>query len=275
MVFLDESPASWLLRPLRRSASEEKQALHKANKANAIERSLDMAEMMEQGLSRELVSDFTQPLQHSNRLWKFQVERSEDKHEFRLYCSRGEFLMFARVARDARHVSFFLYDPLSHESTLYDPDRPAFTMSYSSSKTEWRLFQERCDSCHYSPQHLACGCCQGRLEILDIHHSRQAVGDGVNHCMDIYAPASMHCEEQRFVSKLPVWNDEVASLVLDFKGRRVLASAKNFQLAQEEHPGHVVCQYGKIGPDTFGLDFRYPMTVIQAFSISLTTLFWV
>ena len=109
-------------------------------------------------------------------------------------------------------------------------------------------------------------------------------------------------------------------MVLDFKGRHILSSAKNFQLALPSNPEtrrmtvlsevakagtcslsvpgsvfhklHVLrlslrLRYGKIGPQTFSLDFkcafasqfnwlivRYPLSVIQAFGTSLTTLFW-
>ncbi|CAE7873610.1 tub-1 [Symbiodinium sp. KB8] len=52
------------------------------------------------------------------------------------------------------------------------------------------------------------------------------------------------------------------------------AQAKNFQLALRQKPQHVICQYGKLGPTNFGLDFRYPMSVIQAFGAAMSTLFW-
>jgi len=81
-------------------------------------------------------------------------------------------------------------------------------------------------------------------------------------------------ESQRLVTKHPAWNDEVESLVLDFKGRSVQSSAKNFQLSLGQRPEHVICQYGKIGTNEFSLDFRYPFSCIQAFGASLTTMFW-
>eukprot|EP00425_Heterocapsa_triquetra_P037893 CAMPEP_0195089840 /NCGR_PEP_ID=MMETSP0448-20130528/29021_1 /TAXON_ID=66468 /ORGANISM="Heterocapsa triquestra, Strain CCMP 448" /LENGTH=113 /DNA_ID=CAMNT_0040123615 /DNA_START=116 /DNA_END=454 /DNA_ORIENTATION=- len=72
-------------------------------------------------------------------------------------------------------------------------------------------------------------------------------------------------ETQHLITRQPVWNDEVESLVLDFKGRNVTASAKNFQLALEQKPAHVICQYGKLTNTDFGLDFKFPLNVIQAF----------
>merc|ERR1711971_775420 len=79
---------------------------------------------------------------------------------------------------------------------------------------------------------------------------------------------------EQMASKVPTWNDEVDSLVLDFKGRRVQASARNFQISAADRPDRTVCQYGKTGPQTFGLDLQYPLSVVQAFGISLTTMYW-
>jgi hypothetical protein len=81
-------------------------------------------------------------------------------------------------------------------------------------------------------------------------------------------------EWQQLVTKAPVWNDSVGSLVLDFKGRTIIPSAKNFQLSCGSSQEQVVCQCGKIGKDEFSIDFKYPLSVIQAFGISLTTIFW-
>lgn len=275
MVFMDESRASWLFGALRRSASAEKNEPGDVNgRSSDSDRAFDIADSMEMGLARELVTDFMQPLQHASKLWKFQVERSKDRQQFRMFCEGGDFLMSASVSKDGRHVAFFLYDPCEKHNALYNPERPAFTMSCDAARSEWRLVQERCDDCHYATRQCACSS-RGRREVLSVCHASQTVGDGVNHCMEVCIAPTANYGEQLLVSKLPVWNDEVGSLVMDFKGRRVLASAKNFQLARSESPNHVVCQHGKIGPNTFSLDFKYPLTVIQAFAISLTTLFWV
>jgi len=277
MVFQDESRTSWLW-PLRRSPSTEKKALGQDESSGSdVERGFEIADAMEMGLAREFTTDFMRPLKQSSRLWKFHVQRSEDRQQYRLYCDDGEFLMFARASQDWRRVDFFLYDPRGdRDCQLYDPDRPAFSMTSNAQKTEWRLVKERCDNCHCALKRSACGC-QAKQEVFRVRHSRQDVGDGTNHCMEVQmlpADGRRGQDEDTLVTKLPVWNDEAESLVLDFKGRRVLSSAKNFQLTQEEDMKHVVLQHCKIAPNTFSLDFRFPLTVIQAFGISLTTICW-
>merc|ERR1719369_1012364 len=143
-------------------------------------------------------------------------------------------------------------------------------MTYNKDHTEWSLVQERCEHCQFLPKHLSC-CALGKQQVASIKHTRHAVGDGVSNCMEVTVPGlysdgsrviwcpllgrrdlsesfDEDCYEVvRLVTRKPVWNDEVESLVLDFKGRNVLSSAKNFQLTLDRKPEHVICQFGKIG----------------------------
>jgi len=296
MVFLEENRLHSWLWPLRRTASGDKKVLGgdvspaaiTRNGSESPERAFDIADSMEKGMARELVTDFLQPLPDSDRLWRFRVERSEDRQRYRLFCDGGDFLLFARVCNAARRVEFFLYDPDEKENNgLYDPDRPAFTMSCSDSAMEWRLVQERSAGRATSPTARLQSGSPRKQELASVWHDKEQIGGGISHCMDACIPreklfpgAVLGPNEQdaegprRFASRSPTWSDEVGSLVLDFKGRQVMASAKNFQIADEDDPDHVVCQYGKLGPNTFGLDFKYPLNVVQAFGISLTTLLW-
>lgn len=260
------------------------------------ERAFEIADTLEQGLAREIVTDFMHPLRRSSKLWRFHVVRSEDKQQFRLFSDEGDFLMYAQACLDERLVNFFLYNPCDRNSALFNPDRPAFTMTYNKAKTEWRLVQERCENCQFAPKHMSCAC-SGKQQVAFMRHHRRPVGEGIFNSMEVHVPG-LYSDESRVIwcpklgrgdlsepidnsyhslhlgTKQPVWNDQVESLVLDFKGRSVLSSAKNFQLSPEHKPEHVICQYGKIGQNTFSLDFRYPLSVIQAFGTALTTMFW-
>jgi len=262
------------------------------------ERAFDIADTLEQGLAREIVTDFMHPLRRSSKLWRFHIVRSDDRLQYRLFSDEGDFLMYAHAFPETRKVHFFLYNPGNGRevSSLFDPARPAFTMNWNEAKTEWRVVQEKCENCQFSPKHSSCACC-GKQQVAFIRHSRKTIGDGIFNCMEAHVPGLysdesrvIWCpklgrgdlgletedgyESQRLISKMPVWNDEVESLVLDFKARSISSSAKNFQLSMGKRPEHVICQYGKIGTNTFSLDFRYPLSVIQAFGISLTTMFW-
>lgn len=68
-------------------------------------------------------------------------------------------------------------------------------------------------------------------------------------------------------SKDPVF--ENGNYRLNFHGRVSIASVKNFQLSSPDDPGHIICQFGKVGEDKFHLDFKAPLNAMQAFALAL------
>ncbi|XP_075106025.1 tubby-like F-box protein 5 [Nicotiana tabacum] len=81
-------------------------------------------------------------------------------------------------------------------------------------------------------------------------------------------------------NKTPWWNEKMHSWCLNFKGRVTVASVKNFQLLAAGDPSHnipvaeqdkVILQFGRIGKDSFTMDYRYPLSAFQAFAICLTS----
>ncbi len=69
-------------------------------------------------------------------------------------------------------------------------------------------------------------------------------------------------------SKEPIY--ENGNYRLNFNGRVSLPSVKNFQLVTPDHKNDVICQFGKVGDDTFHLDFKRPVTAFQAFALALS-----
>lgn len=254
------------------TSEEKKTPSPCARRGTARGRDFDIAEVMEEGCARELVSGFMEPLPQSPALWRFRVLRSAQRLEYRLYGDTGEFLMYAKVEKKEQCVRLYLYDPCSKTGGLFDASEPAFTLRWNSEKTEWRLLQHQSDEL-LSPKYAQTQ--QEPWDVLQLHHSWQQVGEGKNLCMDIRVLGSA-LEEHWLTTQVPEWNQELECLVMDFPGRQVTASSKNFQLKQEamSGPEEVICQHGKIGPNTFALDFKFPLTIAQAFGISLTTLFW-
>jgi len=59
--------------------------------------------------------------------------------------------------------------------------------------------------------------------------------------------------------------------VLNFHGRVTKSSVKNFQMVYANDDSKVLLQFGRVGDDDFTMDFRYPVTPIQAFGICLST----
>jgi len=57
---------------------------------------------------------------------------------------------------------------------------------------------------------------------------------------------------------------------LNFNGRVTVPSVKNFQLVEQGDRDTVLMQFGKVGEDRFHMDFRAPLTAVQAFAIVLS-----
>jgi len=70
-------------------------------------------------------------------------------------------------------------------------------------------------------------------------------------------------------NKPPIWNETNQVYQLDFGGRVTQESAKNFQI---EFEGKQVMQFGRIDANAYTLDFEWPFTAIQAFSIALANI---
>lgn len=78
-------------------------------------------------------------------------------------------------------------------------------------------------------------------------------------------------KKQTFVlhNKPPIWNEASQVYQLDFGGRVTQESAKNFQV---EYQGKQVMQFGRIDTNAYTLDFEWPFSTVQAFSIALANI---
>lgn len=81
-------------------------------------------------------------------------------------------------------------------------------------------------------------------------------------------------------NKSPRWHEQLQCWCLNFRGRVTVASVKNFQLVAAIEPNQavpqseqdkVLVQFGKIGKDIFTMDYRYPLSAFQAFTICLSS----
>lgn len=76
----------------------------------------------------------------------------------------------------------------------------------------------------------------------------------------------------RFSNREPVFREDLGAYCLDFGGRVSMASVKNFQLINTEDPsmGNIL-QFGRVADDMFTMDFQWPLSPFQAFSICLSS----
>jgi len=79
-------------------------------------------------------------------------------------------------------------------------------------------------------------------------------------------------EARVFENLPPRWNERTECYTLNFYGRVSWPSAKNFELIEAGDPDTIYLLFGKVGRDTFNLDYRSPLTMFQAFCIALSAL---
>lgn len=74
-----------------------------------------------------------------------------------------------------------------------------------------------------------------------------------------------------YQNKPPKWNETIGAYVLNFNKRVTEASVKNFQLISSTDPETVYLQFGRVGKEEFNLDFRWPISPFQAFTMCLSS----
>lgn len=286
MVFQNQDSRSlprMLKRMLAKDGEDGAGALHGTARCwGDSGRAYDIADALEGGFARERTSGLQQPLRRSiSRLWKFSVSRSACGMHYRLLSDAGDFLMHAAVSKESRQVSFFTYDPEERRDVqLFDASRPALVLAFDERKTQWELFEESCEFCRLAPPVRRCG---ARRRLARVEHSQVAMGDATFRRMDVQLPGLGSSESERMKcaacvgeppcqQRLATKMDEVGRLSSATRSE-AFHSARNFHLATVQQPKHAVCQFVKIGTDAFGLDFRHPLSIAQAFGISMTTVF--
>merc|ERR1719356_824633 len=126
-------------------------------------------------------------MQSAKLLQRHTVLKSDDNLEFRLLSDQYTFLLYARADHASKKIDVFGYDPKEDGDNPFDPSRPAFTLNYNSGRTEWRLVQERCEHCRFSPKHLSCSC-SGKQQVACVRHFTKKLGEGVSNCMEVKVP---------------------------------------------------------------------------------------
>eukprot|EP00916_Digyalum_oweni_P006207 GHVL01010718.1.p1 GENE.GHVL01010718.1~~GHVL01010718.1.p1 ORF type:complete len:278 (-),score=26.69 GHVL01010718.1:287-1120(-) len=263
----------------------------------SFSRGFDIADILEQGLARESCTEFLRPFKRASKLFRFYVTRSDDRKQFTMYTDDTDsFVMHVRFVTPDK-ANFY---PYNSDDQLFNIDKPIFSMSRKNDA--WTAYAQCCDQCHYKGVNEKCSK-KDRLskqEVVHMQHQMQSIGDGVFNSMESFVPGlytdgsrvvwcpqvgypplgtatpegAHHPHCIRLKTKEPRWNSDVECLVLEFKGRTIQPSAKNFQLSLAKKPEYIIMQFGKVTSNVFILDFRYPLSIIQAFSLALSTYHW-
>jgi len=246
----------------------------------------EYADLMEQGLSGGIAHSFMSVPTKDEEV-RLCVKRSPDRKEFLLTTEDGANLLLAR--RNDNNAGYRIY--VAGEGDPPSALGPAFSLMPNATADRWTLDATVCDQCEGRGKRLC-----GSRGLAKINHFIVAAGrddQGKILCMDVEIPAvSKHgdadvwcpmCKGSQvnsqqksleLVTRRPKWNARRKSLSLDFFGRCNLASARNFQLAVSGKPDKVTLLFGKVGTDQFVMDFKRPLSTVQAFAAAVSTSVW-
>ncbi|XP_057529303.1 tubby-like F-box protein 7 [Amaranthus tricolor] len=225
------------------------------------------------------------------------------------FSEKGKFLLAARRYRRGAHIEYIIsldVDDLSQGSqayvgklssdflgtnfTIYDSLPPHDGAKPSSSRSTRRFASKQ-----ISPQvpagNFEVGNVSYKFNLLKSRGPRrmmcslkcpgppgQTAVDQTEDSKSKLANLDSSCTILR--NKAPRWHEHLQCWCLNFHGRVTVASVKNFQLiatfdqSQPDGKGDeevVLLQFGKVGDDTFTMDYRQPLSAFQAFAICLTS----
>ncbi|KAA0063055.1 hypothetical protein IC582_016691 [Cucumis melo] len=224
------------------------------------------------------------------------------------FTDKGKFLLAARRYRHGAHTEYIISldaedlsqgsnayvgklssDFLGTNFTIYDSQPPHNGAKPSSSKSS-RRFASKQISPQVSAGNFEVGQVSYKFNLLKSRGPRRMIcslkcpvsedNGSENSKMKKSESLSSSSGLTILRNKAPRWHEHLQCWCLNFHGRVTVASVKNFQLvATVDHtqPGGkgdeetVLLQFGKVGDDTFTMDYRQPLSAFQAFAICLTS----
>lgn len=195
------------------------------------------------------------------------------------YIAVQEWFDFSIIFLSAFLFDFCSSDFLGTNFTIYDSQPP-----HSGAKPASRRSSRRFASKQISPQvpagNFEVGQVSYRFNLLKSRGPRRMIcplncpASGESENSEMKKPDYGDGHNTVLRNKAPRWHDQLQCWCLNFHGRVTVASVKNFQLVVALDPkgdDETVLQFGKVGDDTFTMDFRHPLSAFQAFAICLTS----
>uniref|UniRef100_A0A1D1XMR2 Tubby-like F-box protein n=1 Tax=Anthurium amnicola TaxID=1678845 RepID=A0A1D1XMR2_9ARAE len=224
------------------------------------------------------------------------------------FMDKGKFLLAARRYRHGAHTEYIISldaDDLSQGSnayvgklrsdflgtrfTMYD-SQPPFSGAKASNSRASRRFASKRISPHLPSGNFEIGQVSYKFNLLKTRGPRRMMCSLLCHSTKENTEEPHECtgKESAVVStgpvilrnKAPRWHEHLQCWCLNFHGRVTVASVKNFQLVATVDPSRpgglgdeetVLLQFGKVGDDTFTMDYCHPLSAFQAFAICLTS----
>ena len=264
---------------------------------------LDLLSQAEFGEAREVISEQCQSPSRGSGMSTLFLLRMDNPTDFLLSreSSGAEFLMFTRFYPEKRIFQIYHHSPLN---AGFVEDSPDFKLSWNEDGKKWvaRMCAERivCETCLYRGRNASFF--EEKPVVLQMDQGIQHSTKGSQHWfyMDISGVSTANwdrfaecrqCQHQkrdtagglqrtlpelRLHSTSPTQTSS-GDLSIRFltRGRTIVPSARNLQVVNSTPDGvEVVMQFLKLSSTRFNVDFKAPLSPIQALCLALSTHFW-
>jgi len=267
--------------------------------------SFELAGAMELGrASGTLAPSLMEARQQALPMRRLSVRRSKDKNDYAVHDEAGRVLLVARLGKDAHENGIDIFTAEGADAEAKTNAHPVLRLVHDEEKDMWRLIASRCSCCEYRlARHMSALHGLPRREHARIRHFSVPLDNGEGLlCMEVQCPGvckdggqavwcPMRPRDERDVvfkanSRLPTGGNGGGKLSLDFGqgGRCRMASSKNFAICMGEAPSahsatsagaKDILQFGKIEENHYNLDYRHPLSLVEAFGVAMTTTVWI
>lgn len=215
--------------------------------------------------------------------------------EYNLFMKEGDRFLLSSKKRAKNRTSNYIVSMQQHD---LNRDSPSFLGKLRSNflGTEFTIYDKGVNPKNSDPDALQSAPGLVRQELAVVQYASNVLGSRGPRKMKVAVPhvsdegvrqawrPSRQSEQMltrfkdrdltgliKLTNKPPRWNESVGAYVLNFNGRVTMASVKNFQLVTQDDPDDVALQFGRVGKDLFTMDFQFPLSPFQAFTICLSS----
>jgi len=222
---------------------------------------------------KQTVAEYLKPTLKYN-IMKVQRKRSQldpfdhDYPHFYTLVYEHNLQPVLQAVRLSEHSSFLIFSKIGEDKNIYgdyyigcvEPNYWGTIFEICDNGLEEKLFSRL-------PPFFA----NKRRRIATITYDTNIMGDVPrNFVFDFYD--FLESQDNKLISVKPEYNRERDCYTLNFYGRAKVASARNFHLVMPTDLDSIILMHGKVTKNEFNMDYRHPINIIQAFSISLVSI---
>jgi hypothetical protein len=272
---------------------------------------IDLVAQAELGASREIIYGQLQSPRHNSGIQTCFLLQPDSKGEYFLSRERAGEHSFLYAKLDEASKSFNIHRHKPGDLNFRE-DLPDFKLSFTQTHDRWSasVFYNSfvCEKCTYSrrershsississstsstrkPQIGLIEISQGMEHLstgqhwfhMTVNGRSTEFGDDLVECPECSENVDQrqtrhHNQSLEVHSIAPAVKNGDLKVKFITNNREILPSARNVQCASSKHNGDIVFQLVRVGDGVFNMDYKSPLSPLQAFFMTLATHYWI